>query len=123
MIQFWVPIKTRNPLNNLRHWRAISKERNEQKNAVRLAWMRRETRPTHSDRKGPASWRITLTRHSTGTLDKHDGLPASLKAIVDEVATLLGYDDDNDERLEFVFRQQKCARGKHGVLVEIEEAQ
>ena len=120
MISFFVPVKTPNPLNTLRHWRKISQERRGQKGAVRLAWYA-HLGAAYGKPYARTGARITLTRLGVGHLDQHDGLPASLKAVVDEVAHLLGFDDDNDPRLTFVFRQEKAPRKKTGVRVEVED--
>lgn len=65
--------------------------------------------------------RVTLTRLSTGVLDAHDNLRASMKALVDGVADALGI-ADNDPRIHFFYAQEKCKRGQFGVRIEISPA-
>lgn len=67
-----------------------------------------------------APWRITLTRLAFGRgLDRHDGLAASCKWIVDGIAASLNV-DDADRALEWRYAQRKCPRGTFGVEVLIE---
>jgi hypothetical protein len=62
---------------------------------------------------------VTMRRLSTGRLDPHDALPASLKSVVDGVADALGV-DDGGPFVTWRFENKKCARGHFGVEIEIE---
>ena len=63
---------------------------------------------------------VTLTRISAGSLDAHDSLPASMKAVADEVAAFLEL-DDRDPRIEWRYAQQKCRPKQWGVTITIED--
>lgn len=65
------------------------------------------------------SYRIALERMSSGTLDD-DNLRSALKAARDGIADGLGFRDDSDKRLEWLYSQMKCPRGRYGVRVVIE---
>lgn len=83
-VEFTVPVKTRNPLNqSWGHWSAQSKKRSLERAAVLSAMPRMNLAPV---------FMVTLTRVSRGTLDD-DGLRAALKSIRDAVAGRLGVDD------------------------------
>lgn len=62
---------------------------------------------------------VTLGRYSAGRLDEHDGLPAALKRVVDGIALALGVDDGGG-LVKWQYQQVPCARGVHGVRVQIE---
>ena len=114
-----IKVKTKNPTNNLRHWRTLSKEANEQKEAATLAlldvppwrWVQMETGCV-----------VTLTRISAGRLDS-DNLRAALKHIKDAVAVklfggTLGQRDD-DDRATWRYGQILGPRGHYAVIVSI----
>jgi hypothetical protein len=60
--------------------------------------------------------RVKLTRFGRGTLDEDDNLPASMKAVRDEISKQLGI-DDGEKRIKFAYDQVR--RQQHGVGVEI----
>ena len=64
--------------------------------------------------------RVTLTRIGRRKFDS-DGAVASLKAVRDEVARLLGVDDGND-RIDWRYEQELGSPSNPGVVVEIEAA-
>lgn len=112
MIRIELPLKTVSLLNMREHWRA---------NATRKALHRRTVSLAFIAAKAAAPElpvTVTLTRVSPGTLDEHDNLPSAFKHVVDGVASWLGI-DDADPRVTWRYAQQKCARGKFGVIVEV----
>ena len=120
-VRFVVPVKTTNPLNG-----SGGTTRGGRMAAARRAKIVREDarfativamRSVYV--RLPLS--ITLTRVSTGTLDAHDGLPASLKRIVDGIAEALGIDDGDTTRVRWLYAQRKGKRGEHAVEVQIAE--
>jgi len=117
-MRFFVPVKTVNPLNGThRHWRAVAAGRRRQREAVVRSWLADLSAEARAcERGGPFA--ITLTRCSSGTLDG-DGLQAALKTIRDQVADCLGFRNDADPALTWIYAQRKCARGVFGVEVEI----
>ena len=58
-----------------------------------------------------------LSSHWRG-LDTHDGLPGSLKYVVDGIAEALGI-DDGGPMVTWRYENKKCARGMFGVEVEV----
>ena len=62
---------------------------------------------------------VTVTRFSPVILDKHDGLPASQKFVVDGIAEFLGV-DDSDPRVEWRYDQVRSTR--YSVVIEIKDA-
>lgn len=62
---------------------------------------------------------VTLRRLSSGRLDPHDALPASLKSVVDGIADALGV-DDGGPFVDWRFENKRVARGNFGVEIEIE---
>jgi hypothetical protein len=71
----------------------------------------------HPTRLLPA--RVTLTRLSSGKLDKWDGLGAALKPCIDGVADVFLLRDDNPA-FTWVLDQRKVKRGIYGVEIRIE---
>ena len=82
--------------------------------------------------KLPAS--VSLTRLSSGRLDEKDNLPSSMKYIRDELAAFLmnqgkpgwweaqeGKGDSPDDPISWEYGQRGCPRGRHGVIIHIEE--
>jgi hypothetical protein len=65
---------------------------------------------------------VTITRCSAGELDSHDNLRTALKHVVDGVADFLGC-HDNDERITYVYAQEKTKRGTHAVKIKIERTE
>lgn len=63
---------------------------------------------------------ITLTRRSAGELDD-DAVGAALKSVRDQVAAILGVENDRDPRYRWTYRQEKSRRGVFGVNIEISE--
>ena len=120
-IRFVVPVKTTNPLNGsggtTRGGRmAAARRAKAQRRVARLC-------TTFALRtallRSPLA--VTMTRVSTGTLDAHDGLPASLKRIVDGIAEALGIDDGDTTKVRWLYAQRKGKRGEHAVEVKIAE--
>lgn len=73
-------------------------------------------------KKPPWSLPITvqLTRISSGTLDAWDGLPASLKPVIDGIADAFDLRDDDPRFTWLPPKQQKSKPGVFGVLIQIE---
>lgn len=108
-----LPIKTGRGQNDREHWAVRAKRVKIERKGT--AWVVKTTnRPA-------LPCKVTVTRLSAGVLDGHDNLAGSLKAIVDGIADAFGV-ADNDQRLQFVYKQEKCKRGKYGVRIELEPA-
>ena len=117
MIAFDIPIRTRNPLNGSRkHWSIIARHRRFER---KTAWMIALAHLPRTSSALPCV--VTMRRLSAGTLDETEGaLAAALKSVRDGIADALGLKNDEDERVQWRYEQQKCARGKFGVRVRIE---
>lgn len=125
LLEFEIPVKTKS-LNAREHWAPkavrVAKERKATAEAFNayamLARLNRivggKWRELDEDK-----YRIELTRISPGTLD-FDNLVGALKGVRDEVALQLGFENDNDPRLDFDYKQDKCKRGVYGVRVKID---
>ena len=59
---------------------------------------------------------VTLVRVSSGVLDAHDNLPASLKPCVDAIAKWIAC-DDADPRVQWRYAQEKAPRGTQGLRI------
>lgn len=110
-----VQVEARNPLNGRQNKRWGEAERRKQHRLRTMTALLSApgTLP-------PLRVRVTMTRHAPGTLDEWDGLPASLKSVVDGVAQAYGCGDD-DRRFEWAKPGQvKTKRGVWFVVVRIE---
>jgi hypothetical protein len=103
-----LPIKTKNEANHFAaNWKIKAARRKQQRRAVaRLLVLAPRV-------KLPVT--VTLTRHSSGRLDAHDGLPGAFKSVVDELAVWLGlpanskgHADDSDPRVTWKYDQAKA---------------
>jgi hypothetical protein len=63
---------------------------------------------------------VTITRVAPRSLDAFDNLPRSMKAVVDELARLIGV-DDKDPRVTWVAKQRKGKPHEYAVEIEIAE--
>lgn len=102
--------------NRRDHWRVQRKRARVQKDGLLLGIaLARLSRPLIEK-----PIRVTLTRFYSGSgklMDRHDNLSRAFKAVVDGLCGWLGL-DDADDRLTFVYGQEK---GVKGVRVEITE--
>lgn len=111
---FLLPIRTVSEANQREHWAVKAKRKKQQTNLAALV-----TCSVVSQRwlfARPA--RITLTRYGVRRLDA-DNLAGSFKGIQDGIAAALGM-DDGDERLTWVYAQEKGNKSRIGVVVTIE---
>lgn len=109
-MKFELPIKTVSTLNRREHFRVA---------AARKALQRSQTRKAMEGIPTPQfPVVVRLTRHSSGLLDAHDNLPSAFKHVVDELAVWLGV-DDADERVKWLYAQEKCKRGQTWITVEV----
>jgi hypothetical protein len=114
VIEYVLPLKTKNPTNNRQHWRTV----------WRRAKVERSTSCTLTKLKiNESGMRLpvvaTLTRFSFGELDD-DGLRSALKSVRDGIADAFGVDDSSKSALRFLYAQEKCKRGAFCVRVTLE---
>ncbi len=107
-----LPFITVNPLNRHEHWTARSKRHGRHRAGTFYA-LKAEKAP-HT-----LPCTVTITRVAPRALDRHDGLPASMKPIVDGIADWLLI-NDNDPRLTILYAQRKGEPKECAVEVEIE---
>jgi hypothetical protein len=108
LIRIELPIKTVNGLNVREHPMARHRRTKATREIVGLK--------LNGQPKPALPVRVLLTRRSKGLLDKHDGLPAALKPVVDEVAKWLGV-DDADPRVTWSYIQERAPT--FGVRIEV----
>jgi hypothetical protein len=107
-----IPLKTVNELNRHEHFRTRHNRSVWQRDAIAYA-LRASLRPFVGV---PVTVTLTRIAPSSG-LDAHDGLPSSMKFVVDALAELLGEKNDRDPRYAWRYGQE---RGPYGVRVEID---
>lgn len=108
-----LPIKTVAGLNAREHWRTRAARVKRERTAACLGVRSLQHRPAL-----PVV--VTLIRLSAGTLDD-DNLQGAAKAIRDGVADAYGI-ADNDQRIQWRYSQERCARGSFGVRIYVEGA-
>jgi hypothetical protein len=106
-----IPLHTTNTLNLRECWQARARRAREHRTATWYA-----LKAAKASYALPCT--VTVTRISPRQLDKHDGLPAALKNVVDGIADWMQV-KDNDERLNFLYDQRKGKPGEYAVSIEI----
>ncbi len=107
-----LPLRTTNPLNGSQSgWRAKARIRKRQRAFVALVM-----RPHAAGLALPLS--IAVTRIAPRSLDAWDGLGASLKAVIDGVADVLGIRDD-DKRVTWQVEQRRGRPNEYAVEVSV----
>lgn len=64
-----------------------------------------------------ARWLVSLVRVAPRAFDEGDNLPIAFKAIRDEIAKLLGRDDNPKSGIEWVYSQCKGHPKEHAIIV------
>lgn len=116
-VVFVIPLHVRNPNNGSHgrgHW-GVTKRRNADHLATRLCANTARLKSWAS--ANPSPYLVTLTRIGRGKMDLHDAVPASLKAVVDELAQHLGVNDGDLARVSWRYEQE---RGEYAVRVRVE---
>lgn len=107
-VEFILPLKTVNELNDHSHWRKRQKRAKQQHHVVSLV--------VATLRKPRVPCVVELTRISPGRLDS-DGAVASQKHVRDAIAKWIGVDDKHDDIVEYRVSQE---HGKeYGVRVRV----
>lgn len=120
VLKFHVPIRLKCGENNREHRMARAARVKTERQAVFLSTLGpiRALLAALNQTFGalPSGVVVTLTRVSPGSgLDSHDNLRGACKAVVDELASILGV-DDRDSRLTWQYEQE---RGEWGFWVHI----
>lgn len=110
MVIVELPIKTVAGLNAREHYLARSRRVRRERGAAHLTVKHKHDRPVL-----PVI--VTMVRLSAGKLDD-DNLLGACKGVRDGVADAYGV-ADNDPRISWRYAQERCARGKYGVRIEL----
>jgi len=109
MTRIELPIKTVAGLNAREHFRGRARRVKAERTAAYLSVKCAER---------PFPCVVTMTRISAGVLDS-DNCVGAFKSLRDGIADAYGL-ADNDPGFTWNYAQEKCARGKFGVRIEIE---
>lgn len=114
-----IPLRLPSLANQRLHWAVKAKQTKAQRDALQWAWraeiVRMRARGDRTVTHFPCV--VTLTRVGPRELDD-DNIRPAFKAIRDEIAAQLGFDDSRRSPIRWEYRQVK--RGKdYAVLVEI----
>lgn len=122
----FVPLVTVSEMNQREHWSARAGRVKAQRQTIALALLawdqfndlqsRFQRYVNHAE---PVRLQVTLTRYAPGLLDPGDGLNSAFKGCRDEIARFVGLDDRSD-KYAWIYRQEKCKRGRYGVRIEME---
>lgn len=110
MVVVDLPIKTVAGLNAREHYLARSRRVRKERGAAHLT-------VKHKQGKPDLPVIVTMIRLSAGKLDD-DNLLGACKGIRDGIADAYGI-ADNDPRITWRYDQERCARGKFGVRIEV----
>lgn len=120
-MNFTIPLKTVNELNDHKHWRTRQRRAKAQKEVVTyyiLEQLAKMGRPV-ADLRETFPCRVKFTRVSPGNgLDPGDGLPSAFKFVRDAVAKLIGVDDRSPNYV-WEYCQQRGKRGAEAVIIEV----
>lgn len=115
-VAFTMPMRLVNPLNAREHW-AKRARRVKSERATTILAFRCAARGT--DIKNARAFVVVLTRISPKPFDAHDGLRAAFKAHVDGITDALGLKSDADNRVRWVYRQERGKPKEHAVVVQV----
>jgi len=107
------PLRTVSEANVRTHWARRAKRAREQRRVAQV--YTRAALASHGVPRPPLV--IRLTRIAERSLDS-DNLAGAFKAVRDGIADALGI-DDGDQRLTWLYQQEKADRGTYQVRVEI----
>lgn len=105
--RYLIPIKTVTGLNAREHHMTRARRVKSERQATALI-----VKPF------PTPCIVRLIRMSSALADD-DNLPGACKAIRDEIARLCGCGDSPRDPITWVYAQEKCKRGQHGIKVEM----
>jgi hypothetical protein len=64
---------------------------------------------------------VTLCRISAGFLDSEDNLTGAFKHVKDAIARWLGFRNDANERLRWIYQQQECPKKWYAIRITIDD--
>lgn len=112
-----IPIRTVPGQNAREHWAVRARRVKRERQAVALVWRSRRLPWLPFDEERP--YLVTLTRISPRGMADSDNLSGALKAIRDQVAAEMGFDDGPSAPIRWSYAQE---RGAWGVRIEVREA-
>lgn len=122
-IEFEAPVRIESEMNRREHHMARYRRFKQQRHDVWLSWLdvgRKRHMIPRAVLAGGANLTVTLTRIAPRKItDEHENLRSGFKAVVDEIAKLVGL-DDGDPRIRWEYRQEKGAPKQYAVRVRIE---
>lgn len=114
----YVPIRTVNTSNQRESWQARATRAAAERRDVALTWLA-AVQPHMRKPERLLPCEVKMTRVAPRELDGHDGLPASMKAVADEIAVCLGLKNDRDPRVEWKYAQRKGGPQEYAVEIEL----
>lgn len=109
-----LPLRTRSLTNARENRWARTKITRAERKATWAVWLQAHGRRIENGETVV----VTLTRVAPNSLDAHDNLPASFKACVDQIAFCLGLPNDRDERVTWVYDQERARDYRVHIRVE-----
>jgi len=109
-IKLKLPIRTVSELNKREHWAKTHRRRAAQRKQVWAELYGKKSPGLPCD--------VWLTRIAPREFDAGDNLPASFKAIRDQIAKWIGV-DDRDKRVTWRYNQRKGEVKEYAVIIEI----
>lgn len=115
-VAFYAPVRIESEMNRREHWAARRRRFADQERAVSYSWPKPRYRD-YGAADGNAKVLVTLTRIAPRPLDQ-DNLVGGFKAVVDEIARVIGI-DDGDKRMTYRYEQGKGKPKEYAIRVEI----
>lgn len=112
------PIRTKSESNQREHWAAKARRVKNQREAILLYWftMLLPARLRIAQAIDSGGLTVKLVRIAPRSLDSHDNLRASFKAIVDQLSQQLCV-DDSDQRVTWEYGQHSGEPKQYGVEI------
>lgn len=100
---------------------AIYRQHDEQREHVKALLTKHIAKPPEVAKGELNRFVVTLCRISAGFLDSEDNLTGAFKHVRDAVARWLGFRNDANERLRWVYQQQECPKNWHAIRITIDD--
>jgi hypothetical protein len=117
---FVADVETFSPNGSHLHWRRKAKRTRDIRRRVAQEWLAAGLHLRAHEIAAAPRIDVTLTRVSAGQLDAEDNLPMALKPVRDQIAACLFFENDADPKFAWHYAQEKGARRKPRVRIEIQ---
>lgn len=107
-----LPVRVVTEANRREHWAVADRRKEQQREAVNLAWAVSPICPEIADH-----WKLKITLTHVGRKVDCDNLRSAFKVTRDALAGRIGRDDGDEDFYQWVYTQE---RGKPGVRITIE---